>query len=60
MRTTFVWGMAAVAVAQSIPPAEFGLPTAENNTQLGVAFDAAQTPIVVQPGALFGKQSRSR
>lgn len=50
---------AALAVGQSIPPAEFGLPTAQNNTQLGVAFFPANQSVTVQPGVLFGKQSRS-
>lgn len=57
MKTTFVLGMVAVAVGQSIPPAEFGLPTAQNNTQLGVSFQVGPNSVVVQPGALFGKQS---
>lgn len=48
------------AVGQPIPPAEFGLPMAENNTQLGVAFFPNNQSVIVQPGILFGKSSRSR
>lgn len=56
MKSALALAMAAVAVGQSIPPAEFNLPTAQNNTQLGVAFQqtTGQTAIV-QPGILFGK-----
>lgn len=58
MKSTLALAMAAVAAAQSpIPPAEFNLPMAENNTQLGVAFNQMNggQSVVVQPGSLFGK-----
>lgn len=60
MKSTFALALAAVAAAQSpIPPVEFNLPMADNNTQLGVAFDQMNggDTVVVQPGALFGKGS---
>lgn len=61
MKSTFALCMAALAAGQSIPPVEFNLPTAQNNTQLGVAFDQPTgDTVVVQPGALFGKQSKWR
>lgn len=47
------------AAAQSIPPQQFGLPISTNNTVLSVAFNqAAGQAVVVQPGQLFGKQSK--
>lgn len=58
MKSALALALVAVAAGQSIPPAEFGLPTAQNNTQLGVAFFPGSQSVVVQPGALFGKQSR--
>lgn len=58
MKSILALAMAAVAAGQSIPPAEFNFPVAQNNTQLGVAFDqTAGNSVVVQPGVLFGKQS---
>lgn len=58
MKSTLTLAMAAVAAGQSIPPAEFNLPVAQNNTQLGVAFQQTTgNDVVVQPGVLFGKQS---
>lgn len=60
MKFTLALAMAALAVGQTIPPAEFNLPTAQNNTQLGVAFQqpTGQT-VIVQPGVLFGKGGTS-
>lgn len=58
MKSTLALVLAAVAAGQSIPPVEFNFPVAQNNTQLGVAFDqTAGDTVVVQPGVLFGKQS---
>lgn len=60
MKSAFtIAALAATAAAQSIPPAEFGLPVAQNNTQLGVAFFTGNSSAVVQPGILFGKQGKS-
>lgn len=67
--TSLLWlAMSATqAVAQAdappttVPPEEFGFPTAANNNVLGVAFDLAEggEALSVQPGQLFGTAGKS-
>lgn len=62
--TSLLWlAMSATrAAAQAtVPPEEFGFPTAANNNVLGVAFDLAEggEGLSVQPGQLFGTAGKS-
>ena len=44
----------------AVPPADFGLPTSEGNTTLSITYQNSGQVLQVQPGELFGIDSKHR